>query len=76
LSKLAGGEPRRDQQRAFVSRDAGIIDIRKILKLLKFYADQDRRDSLNRPRPTIQRRAGMSENVHSGEKIARNRLES
>jgi hypothetical protein len=34
---------------AFVSQDAGIIDIRKILRSLKFYADQDRRDSPNRP---------------------------
>jgi hypothetical protein len=31
--------------------------MRKRLNLLKFYADQDRRDSPNRPRPTIYRKS-------------------
>src|ERR1700734_202904 len=59
-----GTKPRQDQGRAVASQEAGIIGLRKRLKLLKFYPHQDRRNSPNRPRPTIQYRSRTSKNVH------------
>jgi hypothetical protein len=38
----------------------------KLLKLLKLCTRENRRNSLNRPRPTIQSRSRTSENVHCG----------
>ena len=51
--RLGGGaKPRQGQVRGVRVRMPVIIGQRKRLKLLKFYAHQDRRDSPNRPRPT------------------------